>query len=95
VPGGLVCAATRLATSSGVYREIVEPERLVFTFAWDEESGRRGHETLVTVTFTEDREKTTMIFREAVFLSIEQRDRHRDGWSSTFDRLAERLARAR
>jgi len=78
----------------GVYREVVEPERLVFTFAWDDESARRGHETLVTVTFAEDRRKTTMIFRQAVFPSVEQRDRHRDGWSSTFDRLAEHLARA-
>src|SRR5712691_4337552 len=34
---------------SGVYREVVEPERLVFTFAWDQEGGRRGHETLVTI----------------------------------------------
>src|SRR5262245_9338520 len=29
----------------GVYREVVPPERLVFTFAWEEE-GERGLETL-------------------------------------------------
>src|SRR5216683_738616 len=37
----------------GVNREIVVPERLVFTFAWDGENGRPGPETLVTITFAE------------------------------------------
>ena len=36
----------------GVYREVVPPERLVFTFAWEEE-GERGLETVVTITFAE------------------------------------------
>ena len=36
----------------GVYREIVAPERLVFTFVWEEE-GERGLETVVTITFAE------------------------------------------
>ena len=36
---------------SGVYREIVVPERIVFTFAWDNEIGQPGDETLITVTF--------------------------------------------
>ena len=36
----------------GIYREIVEPERIVFTFSWEEE-GERGRENLVTVTFAE------------------------------------------
>src|SRR3712207_2230102 len=37
----------------GVYREITEPERLVFTFAWEDENNQPKHETLVTVTFEE------------------------------------------
>ncbi len=36
----------------GSFLEVVPPERLVFTFAW-EEAGERGLETLVTVTFEE------------------------------------------
>ena len=43
----------------GVFREVVAPERLVFTFAW-EEDGERGLETLVTVTFADDGGKTRM-----------------------------------
>ncbi len=76
----------------GVYREVVEPERLVFTFAWDAALGRRGHETLVTLTFAEHQGKTTLTLRQAVFGSVEERDGHRGGWSSAFDRLAEHLA---
>jgi uncharacterized protein YndB with AHSA1/START domain len=79
----------------GVYREVVEPERLVFTFAWDRADGGRGHETLVTVMFAEQQGgKTRMTFRQAVFESVEQRDGHRGGWNSTFDRLAEHVAEA-
>jgi uncharacterized protein YndB with AHSA1/START domain len=72
----------------GVFREVVAPERVVFTFAWDEE-GERGLETLVTVTFAEEEGKTRMTFRQVPFQSIEERDGHRGGWTSSFDRLAE------
>jgi uncharacterized protein YndB with AHSA1/START domain len=78
----------------GVLREIVEPERLVYTFAWDGEDGRRGHETLVTITFAEHQGKTKMTFRQAVFESAGQRDGHQGGWNSSFDRLAGYAARA-
>jgi uncharacterized protein YndB with AHSA1/START domain len=73
----------------GVYREFVEPERQVFTFAWEDEQGQRAHETLITITFTEHAGKTTMIFRQGVFDSVAQRDGHQGGWTSTFDRLEE------
>ena len=47
--------------SFGVYREISEPERLVFTFAW-EQGGSPGHgpETIVTVTFAERAECSSL-----------------------------------
>jgi uncharacterized protein YndB with AHSA1/START domain len=72
----------------GVFREVAPPERVVFTFAWEEE-GERGLETLVTVTFAEQDGKTQMTFRQTPFQSIEERDGHRGGWSSSFDRLAD------
>ncbi len=75
----------------GVYREIVPPERIVFTFAWEEE-GERGLETLITITFAEEGGKTRMTFRQAPFVSDGERDGHQSGWNSSFDRLAERLA---
>jgi uncharacterized protein YndB with AHSA1/START domain len=76
----------------GVFREVVKPERLVFTFVW-EEDGERGLETLVTVTFADEGGKTRMVFRHAPFQSAAERDGHHGGWSSTFDRLTDYLAR--
>jgi uncharacterized protein YndB with AHSA1/START domain len=75
----------------GNYREIVEPERIVFTFAW-EEDGERGRDTVITVTFAEHGGKTRMTFRQAFFESISERDSHNEGWNECFDRLVQFLA---
>ncbi len=71
---------------TGVYREIVEPERIVFTFRWEEE-GERGRETLVTVTFTDHNGKTKLHVHQAFFETVELRDSHHGGWSECLDRL--------
>ena len=76
----------------GVYREIVEPERIVFTFAWEDAAGNPGHELLTTVTFDEDGSKTRLTLRQAQFTTREWRDDHMRGWTSTLERLAEYLA---
>ena len=68
----------------GVMREIVPPERLVYTFVWSE---RPEHEMLVSVTFEERGGKTEMTFRQTGFLTEVERDDHRGGWGETFDRL--------
>jgi uncharacterized protein YndB with AHSA1/START domain len=75
----------------GVFREVVPPERIAFTFAWEEE-GERGLETLVTVSFAEEGGKTEMTFHQTPFQSVAERDGHRGGWTSSFDRLAQYLA---
>ena len=98
-PGGVWCGTLRSAdgivlTHRGVFRDVTAPERLVFTFAWDEE-GERGLETLVTITFTDQNGKTLMTFRQIPFQSAEERDGHRGGWTSTFDRFDEQLAELR
>jgi uncharacterized protein YndB with AHSA1/START domain len=76
----------------GIYREIIEPERLVFTFAWEDENSQPKHETLVTVTFEEQNNKTLMTFQQAIFESTESRNSHNTGWSECFDRLEVYLA---
>jgi len=78
----------------GVFREIVEAERLVFTYGHENEDGELGHETLVTVTFAEQGGKTKLTLRQAVFESVKERDSHRGGWNSSLDRLVEYLANA-
>lgn len=79
--------------ASGVFREVVEDELLVFTHAWEDAGGKRGHETLVTVRFEDLGGRTRMTFRQAVFESTASRDGHRGGWSECFERLQALLAR--
>jgi len=78
----------------GVFREIEAPERLVFTWAWEDAEGRLGHETLVTVSFAERGAKTQITLRHAVFESVPTCDLHRAGWAASFDRLAGYLSEA-
>jgi uncharacterized protein YndB with AHSA1/START domain len=80
--------------ASGVYRDIVRPERLAFSFAWETADGSRGHETLVTITFADRDGKTEMTFHQAVFESVESRDNHESGWAETFAALADHMKEA-
>ena len=76
----------------GVFREIVEPERLVFTWAHENEDGAPGHETLVTVTFADLGDKTELTLHQAIFESNAARHAHERGWTSCLERFARYLA---
>jgi uncharacterized protein YndB with AHSA1/START domain len=73
----------------GIYRDIVEPERIVFTFAWEDAAGNPGHELLTTVTFVEHGSGTKLTLHQAVFQTVEARESHRAGWTSCLERFAE------
>ena len=73
----------------GVYREIVAPERIVFTFAWEDAAGTTGPELLTTVTFDEYGTQTRLTLRQTGFETVERRDDHRGGWTSCFERFAD------
>ena len=78
---------------SGVYREIVKDERLVFTHAWENDDGSRENETLVTVLFSDaGEEKTKIVFKQSGFDSAESSAGHRGGWSECLDKLDEYLS---
>jgi uncharacterized protein YndB with AHSA1/START domain len=72
----------------GVYREIVPPRRLSFTWAWSTD-GKPGHETLVTVELNERGKTTEMVFTQETFESVDARNQHSQGWGSAFDCLDE------
>ena len=78
----------------GHYREVVPPERLVMTFAWEDEAGQPGRETLVTVTFAEEGQNTRLTFQQGVFETVEARDSHARGWGEFLERLDEYLKAA-
>ena len=79
----------------GVYREIRPPERLVYTFKWDEshEDGPPA-DTLVTVVFSEIADGLTRLdFTHEGLKSEQSLTGHKHGWTSTMDRLEAFLAR--
>jgi uncharacterized protein YndB with AHSA1/START domain len=76
----------------GIYREITPPETLAFTHAWENPDGSPKHETVVTLTFAEQGEKTKLTLKQTLFETVTSRDLHRGGWSSTFELLEEYLA---
>lgn len=72
----------------GTYEEIDPPSRLVFTWAWEvcgDDPG--GYEMLVTVEFQADGDATLMTLHQEGLASAEARDRHDEGWSSSFNCL--------
>jgi uncharacterized protein YndB with AHSA1/START domain len=72
----------------GIFKEIVPPERIVYTFAWEGQGSQPTRETLITITFTAlDDDRTRMDFHQAFFDFIDLRDGHNKGWNSSFDRL--------
>jgi uncharacterized protein YndB with AHSA1/START domain len=77
----------------GVYREIVEGERLVYTWAWEDENGNPRHQSLVRVTFADEGGKTRITVHHSLFESVTARELHQGGWTSNFERLASYLAR--
>ncbi len=80
-------------TVGGVYREVSPPERLVFTWTWENTTPEHtgGHEMLVTVTFRAKGANTEMTLLQEHLESVESRDSHARGWGGSFDRLAELL----
>ena len=80
---------------SGVYREIVQDELLVFTHGWEDEHGERGHETVVTVRFADQGGRTKLALHQASFETPEARDGHAGGWAECFDRLSDHLVALR
>lgn len=91
--------------STGVYREIVPPERLVCTDSFADEAGNvvpATHygmsadfplEMLVTVTFEEQEGKTKFTLKHAGLPPGEDFDNCCAGWGQSLDKLAEALAK--
>jgi uncharacterized protein YndB with AHSA1/START domain len=78
---------------SGIYREIEEPRKLAFTFAWEGiKGGTPPRETFVSIELDDAGGKTCMTFNQFLFDTVENRDGHNYGWNSAFDRFDAYLA---
>lgn len=76
----------------GEFLEIVPPDRIVMTHVWDDVARRPDEDSVITVRFEEIGGKTRMHFHQVRFVSVAERDDHRGGWNSCFNRLQEMLA---
>lgn len=74
---------------SGIYREVVPNEKLVFTWAWRTMPER---ESLVTVLIKPDGTGSLLTLIHEQFFDEPARDRHRQGWSGCLDKLERYLA---
>jgi uncharacterized protein YndB with AHSA1/START domain len=95
-PGGAILIHMRapdgtIYPMSGVYNEIVPPERLVFTATPLDNDGKVMFENLNTVIFSERDGKTTITLRVEVVKSSAPAEQHlagmEMGWKLTLDRL--------
>jgi uncharacterized protein YndB with AHSA1/START domain len=69
---------------SGIYREFVPNQKLVFTWAWKTMPER---ESLVTVEIRPDGDGSLLTLTHEQFFDEEARDRHQSGWTSALDKM--------
>ena len=79
---------------AGTFKEIRKPERLSFTWAWEEDDGTPVHDTLVTLDLRPDGNRTDLVLTHENFVDADSRDRHEGGWSESFEKLAALVAAA-
>ncbi len=75
---------------SGAFREISPPERLVYTWSWEQASMDVG-ETLVTIEFRVAGQSTEVVLKHELFPNEEARENHNQGWNGCLDKLAKLL----
>lgn len=87
-PDGEFCTAV------GEFKEVKEPERLVYTWDWEKDgSGEdfgevEGKTSLITIEFRDYGDRTEMVLMHSRFATVETRDNHARGWGRILDSLA-------
>jgi len=87
----------RVFASSGKYLEVEKPTRLVFTWAHHTDGDYampRGHETTVRIELRPVGNKTELTLIHGPFEDSTGCDRHRNGWTGSFDKLDVFLGKA-
>ena len=74
---------------TGVYREVIPNEKLVFTWAWRTTPER---ESLVTVELKPDGDGTLLTLTHEQFFDEQARDGHRGGWNGALDKMEKLFA---
>jgi uncharacterized protein YndB with AHSA1/START domain len=99
-PGGAILIHMRgpdgvIYPMTGVFHEIVAPERLVFSSSALDKNGNPLFEVLTTVTFSEHGGKTKLTLHASVAKATAEAARHLagmdQGWNQSLDRLAQEV----
>ncbi|MEU9574841.1 SRPBCC domain-containing protein [Streptomyces massasporeus] len=99
-PGGAYRIAMRppdgeLFYLVGEFLEVQPPERLAYTFRW-EDPDPEDRETVVTLSLHEiDAARSELVLDQGDFASERRRALHEEGWSQGLGKLAELLASQR
>jgi uncharacterized protein YndB with AHSA1/START domain len=78
-------------TVRGEYIEVRRPERLVYSWCWEDSAGQTGHVSTVMVDFRGDGERTTVVLEHSGLESADSRDKHRVGWEACLENLEARI----
>jgi uncharacterized protein YndB with AHSA1/START domain len=70
----------------GEYREVTPPERLVYTWSWENEDHADG--SVITVEFLDRGGSTEVVLRHDHLKDAASRDKHREGWVGCVEKLA-------
>jgi uncharacterized protein YndB with AHSA1/START domain len=77
----------------GEFREVVRPEKLIYTWRWADDPAWEGIESVITVEFTEQGSGTEVHLVHERFPSEESRNNHEKGWPGVLDKLERYLAK--
>lgn len=75
----------------GSYREVRAPERLSFTWSWEEDDPADQYESLVTLDFNDVNGDTELVLTHSGIRTDESRNNHSEGWAKIVDALTETL----
>ncbi len=84
-------------TAVGEFREVMPPERLVYTWDWEKDGGGtefgevEGKTSLITVEFLKRGEQTEFVMTHTRFATVKSRDGHAEGWTRAVDSFAKFL----
>lgn len=71
----------------GTYRELVPSQRIVCTWAWEEDDPKLAKETLLTLEFLPRGARTELVLTHENFRDETQRNNHQNGWTQILDKL--------
>jgi len=80
----------QMHTVHGEYTEVRPPERIAYTWSWEQgpdEAMHGGDNSLVVVDFVEDGDGTLVRLRHSGFASEEARENHVQGWQAVMANL--------